>query len=65
MNYEKEINCITIWVSVGEPVNVRYDELYDLLTDTGILSDDIIDIYRSGNYIKEGEFFYTPLEKVI
>lgn len=65
VNYEKEINYITIWVSVGDPVNVRYDELYDLLTDTGILPDYIIDIYRSGNYIKEEEFLYTPLEKVI
>lgn len=65
VNYEKEHIYITVWVSVGEPVNVRYDELHDLLIDTGILSDDITDIYRSGNYIKEGEFFYTPLEKVI
>lgn len=65
IDYENDLAYITLWVAVGEPVNVRYDELYDLLVATGIPSDDILDVYRWGNYIKEGEVFYTPLEKVI
>ncbi|SHG72394.1 radical SAM-linked protein [Thermosyntropha lipolytica DSM 11003] len=62
---ENELAFLNIWVATGDPVNVRYDELHDLLTITGIAARDIIDVYRSGNYIKEGDFFYTPLEKVI
>lgn len=55
---------IDIWGSVGEPINVRYDELKDLLVQTGINKEAILDIYRSGNYIRENDEYYTPLEKV-
>ncbi|MBO8158715.1 TIGR03936 family radical SAM-associated protein [Thermosyntropha sp.] len=65
VKYEKGQSYITFFVSVGEPVNVRYDELNDLLLRYGISEEKITDICRNGNYIKEGEFFYTPLEKVI
>lgn len=65
IDHENDRAYVTVWVAAGEPINVRYDELYDLLIATGIAGHDIIDVYRSGNYIKEGEFFYTPLEKVI
>ncbi len=57
-------DIIDIWTSQGEPVNVRYDELFDMLISTGINRDSIADIFRSGNYVKEGSQFYSPLEKV-
>lgn len=55
---------MNMWVSTGEPVNVRYDELTDLLTQFGIGPDTLKDVYRSGNYIHDDAVFYTPLEKV-
>lgn len=61
---EKESVIIKIWVNVGEPINVRYDELRDLLLDRGIKPEALIDIFRSGNYIRVGTDFYSPLEKV-
>lgn len=64
VNNNQESVIIKIWVSVGEPVNVRYDELLDLLMEQGIKPEEIVDIFRSGNYIRTGNHFYTPLEKV-
>lgn len=58
-------DIIKLWVAVVEPVNVRYDELIDLLTRYGIEPADIIDIKRLGNFIKINGGFYTPIEKVI
>lgn len=58
-------DIIKLWVAVVEPVNVRYDELVDLLTMYGIEYTDIIDINRLGNFIKINDGFYTPIEKVI
>lgn len=55
---------INIWVCVGEPVNVRYDELLGLLHQQGIEPEDVMDVYRSGNFIRVGDCFYSPLEKV-
>lgn len=55
---------INIWVNVGEPVNVRYDELLDLMSRQGIEPRDVVDVFRSGNYIRVGDNFYSPLEKV-
>lgn len=48
------------WVSVGEPLNVRYDELEELLLNTGIEKGNILDIYRSSNYIMQGRSFLAP-----
>ena len=55
---------IKVWVNVGEPVNIRYDELKDILIAQGVKPESIVDIYRSGNYIRVGTDFYSPLEKV-
>ncbi len=53
---------IEIWVAVGEPVNVRYDELNELLLKTGFSARSIIDVFRSGNYIRKGSDYHPPLE---
>jgi radical SAM-linked protein len=61
---QEESVIIKIWVNVGEPVNVRYDELRDLLVAQGVKPEAIVNIFRSGNYIRIGTDFYSPLEKV-
>lgn len=53
-----------ITVSVNEPLNVRFDELLELLDIFCIKRQEIRDFYRECNYIKEGSRFYSPLEKV-
>ena len=58
------VTKIILWVSSGEPINIRYDELLDMMQQTGLDRSLIIDVYRQGNYIKVGEHFYSPLEKV-
>jgi radical SAM-linked protein len=60
----KDLSSIDIWVSIGEPVNVRYDELLDIFLKKGFSHDDIVEVYRKANYIKEKGAFYSPLEKV-
>lgn len=55
---------LMIWVATGEPVNVRYDELMDLLNIKGVGSGVVLDVFREGNYIRDNERFYTPMEKV-
>lgn len=62
---EPDFDMLKLWVAVGEPLNVRYDELLDLLIAYNIDNNDIIDVYRGGNYIKIKENFYSPVEKVI
>jgi radical SAM-linked protein len=64
VNRWQNFAIIDIWGSVGEPLNVRYDELTDLLVLTGINKEDILDVYRSGNYIRVKDKLFTPLEKV-
>lgn len=54
------VSHLMIWVAAGEPVNIRYDELMDLFEQQGL--NDIVDVYREGNYIWDGEQFFTPLE---
>lgn len=54
---------LNIWAAVGEPVNIRYDELLDLLVMKGIAAGDIMDVFREGNYIYNGQQFFSPLEK--
>lgn len=55
---------VTFWVAVGEPLNVRYDELLDLLEGRGLSKNRIKDIYRQGNYIFRAPEFASPIEKV-
>lgn len=61
---EHNFDIIKILVAVGEPVNVRYDELVDLLTLHGLDDNGLIDVFRVGNYVKLSKQIYTPLEKV-
>lgn len=56
---------INLTVAIGEPVNIRFDELKDLLLEAGIEEENITDIYRQANYVKIMEDYMTPLEKVI
>jgi radical SAM-linked protein len=55
-----EIICFK--VSVNEPVNVRFDEILEVLIRCGVVSELILDFWRRGNYIKQGDRFYSPLE---
>jgi len=64
VNTQEDFVIINIWVSVGEPVNVRFDELLDLMHISGIHLTEVMDVYRSGNYILENNNFYSPMEKV-
>jgi radical SAM-linked protein len=60
----EEQDLLTVMVSINEPLNIRYDELRDLFVENGAHFEDIVDIFRRGNYIKEGRNFYSPLRKV-
>ncbi|MGI5911377.1 MAG: TIGR03936 family radical SAM-associated protein [Syntrophomonadaceae bacterium] len=64
INGWQDLAIVDIWGTTGEPLNIRFDELRDLLITTGINQDNIIDIYRSGNFIRLDNRYYTPLEKV-
>ncbi|HZK44135.1 MAG TPA: TIGR03936 family radical SAM-associated protein [Syntrophomonadaceae bacterium] len=59
-----EISSLNILVAAGEPINIRYDELIDLLKVHGVGDNDIIDMFREANYVRVENYFYTPLEKV-
>lgn len=61
---QKLKNLVRLWVALGEPLNVRYDELLDLLEANGFDMRLILDIYRSGNYIYQYGAFFSPLEMV-
>lgn len=61
---QDRFDMIEIWVSTGEPLNVRFDELRDLLVNHSVPPSSILDIYRSGNYCMQEGKFYSPLEKV-
>lgn len=56
---------INLTVAIGEPLNIRFDELKDLLLSKVIKEENIIDIYREANYLKTREDYFTPLEKVV
>jgi len=65
MHVEKsgETDILSVRVSVNEPVNVRFDELLDVFSRTGITRNIMLDFWRQGNYIKQGENFYSPIMK--
>ena len=52
---------ITAVVASGSSQNVRPDELVDGLKSRG-LSNKIIDVYRWGNLIKQGDGYRSPLD---
>ncbi len=56
---------INLTVAIGEPVNIRFDEIKDLLLGIGIKEENITDIYRKANYVRILEDYMTPLEKVV
>lgn len=58
---KKNCNVINVRVAAGEPLNIRYDEVLDLFAKWNISTNSIIDIYRSGNYVKAGNTFCSPL----
>ncbi len=64
MAVDEQHSILTLVVSVNEPINIRYDELMDMLQLFGLSNDVIADCYRQGNYIKAADHFYTPFEKV-
>ncbi len=57
-------DIIILRVAVNEPINVRFDELLDVINSLGINNKYMVDFWRRGNYIKQGENYYSPLEKV-
>ena len=58
-----QFDIMEIWSSIGTPLNVRYDELLAALVLYGIGREKIIDIYRSGNYIKKGAKYSNPMKR--
>jgi len=64
VNQTAGFDIIQLWVSTGEALNIRFDELLDLLVRTGVKAGCWRDVFRGGNYIREDGRFYTPLEKV-
>jgi len=60
----EEYDMLSVMVSINEPLNIRYDELQALFIEHGINAKDIADIFRQGNYIKEGQQFYSPIKRV-
>ena len=64
MKRQAQFDIIKIWVSVGEPLNVRFDELTDLLVKVGLPREHIDDVWRSGNYCYRDGHFFTPMEQV-
>jgi radical SAM-linked protein len=59
-----EFEFITVRVSINEPLNIRFDELLEVFMQAGIDRKYMLDFWRKGNYIKKGNAYYSPLEKV-
>lgn len=58
---QKDAGIIKVRVAVGEPLNVRYDEVIQLFETCNISAQTIIDIYRCANYILSGNNFLPPV----
>ncbi len=56
---------LKIWVSVGEPLNIRFDELVEIFSGYGVMPEKLLEIYRIGNYIRDGEHFISPMDRGI
>ncbi|MDD4801796.1 MAG: TIGR03936 family radical SAM-associated protein [Syntrophomonas sp.] len=61
---QDEVEIIMARVSVNEPLNIRFDEILDVFVQYGINKKYMLDFWRRGNYIRKGEHYYSPLEKV-
>jgi len=57
-----QAEIINIMVSVNEPLNIRFDELLDVLTQNGVNHELMLDFWRRGNYIRKEDKFSLPLE---
>lgn len=58
------VDILSVIVSINEPVNIRFDELLALFADSGLNIKELVDFFRQGNYIKDGNKLYSPMEKV-
>lgn len=58
----KSFSVLDIWAAVNEPLNVRYDELLDLLVQAGASPDKLVDIYKTGNYHQSNGTLLSPVE---
>lgn len=65
MKQQNDSVMIDLTVAMGEPINIRFDELKDLLLQAGIQEKNLADIYRKANWIKTAAQYYSPLEKVV
>ena len=63
LTVENQGDCVVIkaLVSVNEPLNIRFDEMLDVLAGCGISRESISDFWREGNFIKRGERLLSPL----
>ena len=59
--HQGEGAVIKVLVSVNEPLNIRFDELLDLLARFGISRDAVLEFWREGSFIKRGERLLSPL----
>jgi len=57
-----QIEIVNVMVSVNEPLNIRFDELLDVFTGRGVNQELMLDFWRRGNYIRQGDKFSAPLE---
>lgn len=58
------LEVLTVMVSINEPLNIRFDELLAVFAENNLKSENLLDFFRRGNYIKEETKYYSPLEKV-
>ncbi len=61
---EEQFDIIEVWASTGASVNVRFDELLDLMALMGLSRRQVADVWRGGNYCRVEGHFYTPMEQV-
>lgn len=59
----QQFDIMEIWSSIGTQLNIRYDELLEALLLYGLSGENIIEIYRSGNYIKKGVKYFNPMKR--
>lgn len=55
-------SVFNIWATVNEPLNVRYDELLDLLDQAGANHNKMVDIYKTGNYHQSNGRLISPMD---
>ncbi|MDR1160400.1 MAG: TIGR03936 family radical SAM-associated protein [Syntrophomonadaceae bacterium] len=55
------VEYIKTLVAVGDPINIRYDEILDLFFKHGASAEALINVYRSGNYILKNGELLSPM----